>query len=133
AGGQDAAYVSGYDLVYPASGQAIGEWLARVPPSALVVVDPGPLATGIPAVVREKVARRTDWFTCNADEAAALTGLGDPRSAASALAGREARRGVVVRLGAAGCLVASVGEAVVLVAGYRVESVDSTGAGDAHT
>lgn len=132
-GDRDAVYVSGYDLVYPASGPAIGAWLAGAPPGALVVVDPGPLAADIPPTVRNAVARRTDWLTCNADEAVALTGLNDPHQAASALAGRDARSGVVIRLGAGGCLVAAVGEAPVPVPGYPVESVDSTGAGDAHT
>jgi sugar/nucleoside kinase (ribokinase family) len=105
--------------------------------------------------------RRADWLTCNAREAARLTGEDDPLAAARALgravpagsvagvgravpAGSVAggsraparRGGIVVRAGAAGCLLvlAGAGERVpVRVPGFRVTAVDTTGAGDTHT
>jgi sugar/nucleoside kinase (ribokinase family) len=130
--GHDAVYVSGYDLVYPETGPAVGPWLSRVAAGCLVVTDPGPLAGDIAVGVLEDVGRRTDWFVCNGREAQRLTGRGEPAAAASGLADRWARAGAVVRLGGQGCLVAWRGE-VHAVAGHAVEAVDTNGAGDVHT
>ena len=132
-GATDVVYVSGYDLLYPITGPAIADWLPRLAPATLVVTDPGPLAADIPASVLAAVVGRSDWFVCTAAEAMRLTGLAEAGAAATAIAGSHARAGVVVRLGADGCLVAGGGEAPVHVAGYRVHAVDTNGAGDAHT
>ena len=128
---EDVVYVSGYDLLYPATGPAVGPWLAQLPAPCLVVIDPGPLVGDIPAAVLAAVADKADWIVCNAVEAARWTGLPDPAGAARVLAG-WARRGAVVRVGAAGCLVATGGEAIA-VPGFAVEAVDTNGAGDTHT
>jgi sugar/nucleoside kinase (ribokinase family) len=128
----DAVYVSGYDLVYPVTGPAVGPWLRRLPAECLVVTDPGPLVGDVPAAVLDAVGAGTDWFVCNRDEARRLTGRPEPAAAASVLVARWARVGAVVRLGAGGCLVATGGE-VVAVPGHAVEAVDTNGAGDAHT
>ncbi len=60
--------------------------------TVVVFFDPGPLAASIPAAALDLVMRRTDWLTCNAREAAALTGRADPAEALSALAGSGSRR-----------------------------------------
>ena len=52
----------------------------------MVFLDPGPLVGDVPADVLDRVLRRTDWLTCNAREAAWLTGQADPVAAARALA-----------------------------------------------
>ncbi|MGZ4649781.1 MAG: PfkB family carbohydrate kinase [Kineosporiaceae bacterium] len=129
----DAVYVSGYDLVYPVSGPAIADWLRGLPPQALVVTDPGPLAADIRASVVTAVAGRTDWLVCAGAEAARLTGVAEPAAAAGALAAGYARGGALVRLGADGCLVAVGGAPPVHVPGYPVTAVDTNGAGDTHT
>ncbi|MFE0640333.1 carbohydrate kinase family protein [Streptomyces sp. NPDC058877] len=67
----------------------------------------------------------------NADEAKALTGCGEPESAARALSRLFPL--VVVTLGAAGALVAEGGAIAARVAAPPVTPVDSTGAGDAFT
>jgi sugar/nucleoside kinase (ribokinase family) len=131
-GGDDAVYVSGYDLAYPRTGRAVGPWLARLPAGCLVVTDPGPLVGEIPADVLDAVGAGTDWFVCNGVEARRLTGRPEPAAAAAVLADRWARVGAVVRLGADGCLVATGGD-VVAVPGRAVRAVDTNGAGDAHT
>jgi sugar/nucleoside kinase (ribokinase family) len=90
--------------------------------------------------------RRAEWVTCNAREAALITGRDDPAAAARALAGtsreglggppasREGRGGVLVRTGPAGCLVGRAGAPdPVRVPGFRVDVLDTTGAGDTHT
>lgn len=64
----------------------------------------------------------------NEHEAAALTGLTDPREAALALL-RDVPE-VVVTLGAAGSLYAARGADPVVVPAPRVRAVDTTGAGD---
>ncbi len=129
----DWIHVSGYTLAYPTSGPALAAWLAAVPGDPWVSFDPGPLAADIPADRLAAVLAHCRWVSCNAREAALLTGLPAPLAAASALRSRLGRPdgGVVVRLGPAGCLVATA-DAVRTVAGFAVDAVDSNGAGDTH-
>ena len=70
----DAAGLSGYGLVHPSNRGALLGWLARLPAAATVVFDPGPLVMSIPPEALDQVLGRADWLTCNAREAAALTG-----------------------------------------------------------
>jgi sugar/nucleoside kinase (ribokinase family) len=162
AGPRDAVYLSGYGLVHPSNARAILDWLGRLGEPNLVFLDPGPLVGDVPGDVLDRVLRRTDWLTCNAREAAWLTGQADPVAAARALAagapaggprrgaaGKLAhgaaggggppafrgRGGVVVRTGAAGCLLAlaGAGPAPLHVRGFRVPVIDTNGAGDIHT
>ena len=153
AGPRDAVYLSGYGLLHPGNAGAILDWLGRLGEPNVVFLDPGPLVGDVPGDVLDRVMRRTDWLTCNAREAARLTGQADPLAAARALAagapgdgplpgadgGRppalRGRGGVVVRTGAAGCLLALAGaaQAPVHVPGFRVPVLDTNGAGDIHT
>jgi sugar/nucleoside kinase (ribokinase family) len=139
----DLVYVSGYGLVPPSSaGQpsianqpsapgdaGLGAWAMALPPDVLLFVDPGPLVTGIPAATLGPVLARCDWWSCNQREAALLTGTDDPAAAASALLARTKR--VIVRAGAAGCVLASE-DGLVSIPAPAVEVADTTGAGDAH-
>ena len=100
--------------------------------------DPGPLADSVAADVLDRVLRRADWLTCNAREAARLTGVDDPGAAVRALARRApalpgGERGALVRTGPDGCLLARPGAAPVRVAGFPVAAVNTNGAGDTHT
>jgi sugar/nucleoside kinase (ribokinase family) len=88
AGPADAVYLSGYGLVHPANRDALLGWLDRLGPGTVVFFDPGPLAGSLPADALDQVVQRADWLTCNAREAAALTGLADPAAAAQDLARR---------------------------------------------
>jgi sugar/nucleoside kinase (ribokinase family) len=148
AGEGDAVYVSGYGLAAAVSGPVLGDWAATLPRGALLFVDPGPLAAEIPADVFGPVLARCDWLSCNQREAVLLTGISDPAEAAVRLlapagedtpAGGNARgpgqpgpAGVIVRAGAAGCVVAD-GDRVTPVPAPNVQAVDTTGAGDAHS
>src|SRR6202034_3057106 len=76
AGPGDAVYVSGYGLVPPESGAALGGWAASLPSSVLLFVDPGPLVAQVPAAVLDPVLARCDWLSCNHREAALLTNTG---------------------------------------------------------
>ena len=132
AGPRDAVYLSGYGLAHPSNRAALLEWLGRLGDDSVVFFDPGPLAASIPAGAAGRTLARADWVTCNARESALLTGLPDPLDAASALAARRPA-GALVRVGPAGCLIARHGAAVVRVPGFRVDVLDTNGAGDAHT
>ena len=158
AAARDAVYLSGYGLMYPSNQQALLGWLATLNETVAVFFDPGPLAASIPAAALHLVMRRTDWLTCNATEAAALTGRADPAEALSALAGGAPAvtgpvpgapaaggpgglrpgaagrpRGVLVRIGQDGCLLGQAGARPVRVPGFTVDVVDTSGAGDTHT
>jgi sugar/nucleoside kinase (ribokinase family) len=129
----DAAYLSGYGLVHPSNRAALLAWLGRLGDATAVFFDPGPLAGSVPADVLNPVLARSDWVTCNARESALLTGLADPLHAARALAQRAGRQGVLVRTGPAGCLIGHRDRDPVTVPGFRVDVLDTNGAGDAHT
>ncbi|MGP4016550.1 PfkB family carbohydrate kinase [Saccharopolyspora sp. 5N708] len=127
----DFAYVSGYSLAQPASGPALAEWLHELDPGVPVVVDPGPLVADIDPDVLAATLRRVDWWSCNLREATLLTGRTDAATAALDLLHRGCR-GVVVRTGPDGCVLATGVRDPVRVPGFRVSAVDTNGAGDAH-
>ena len=146
----DVVYVSGYGLVPPDSGPALGDWAATLPSGVLLFVDPGPLVAQIPAAVLDPVLARCDWLSCNYREAAVLTDTGlattgpsgpssadAPRDAAEVarrLLARGAAANILVRAGAAGCYVALFASSgAVHVRAPAVTAVDTTGAGDAHS
>jgi len=138
----DAVLVSGYGLVHPATRRTILAVLGGLPAGATLVVDPGPLGHELAPAAREALFARADWFTCNAREATLLTGHPDPAVAAAALAERLAGAATdvpgrvahaVVRIGAAGCILARPGAAPVLVGAVPASVVSTNGAGDAHT
>ncbi|HUL26489.1 MAG TPA: PfkB family carbohydrate kinase [Streptosporangiaceae bacterium] len=130
---RDAVYLSGYSLVHDSNRAALLGWLPRLGGGNLMFFDPGPLVGAIPAGALATVLDRADWLTCNAREAAILTGAADPRAAAATLAGRASRSQVLVRTGPDGCLIGRPGAGVVHVPGFAVRVRDTNGAGDAHT
>ncbi|WP_112249027.1 PfkB family carbohydrate kinase [Kribbella monticola] len=135
----DLVYLSGYSLLHDANRDALIPWLATIPAGVHVFFDPGPLVADIPSTALEPVLARADWLSCNRAEAQAMTGLNDSTDAAKELMARGGSRseaggsgGVLVRVGAEGCLLGVQGE-VVSVAGFAVAAVDLNGAGDAHS
>jgi sugar/nucleoside kinase (ribokinase family) len=135
---EDAVYLSGYGLVHPSNRGALLGWLGRLADGNMVIFDTGPLASAIPLDALEAVLGRADWLTCNAREAAGLTGESEPAAALRALTRRLAGlgrggRGVLLRTGPDGCLLAYSATDQVHVPGFQVSVVDSNGAGDTHT
>ncbi|MEU8977392.1 PfkB family carbohydrate kinase [Streptomyces sp. NPDC048309] len=128
----DLVYVSGYSLLYEPNRAALTAWLPRLDPAVTVIVDPGPLVRDIPAAALESLLARADWWSCNAREAALLTGTDDPSAAAHAVQSRLKRGSALVRTGPDGCLLHHDG-AFGAVPGFAVRAVDLNGAGDAHT
>src|SRR5947207_2589785 len=90
---RDAIYLSGYGLVHDSNRAALLGWLAWLGAGQVVFFDPGPLVGSIPAAALAATLGRADWLTCNAREAAILTGSADPRAAAAALARRAGPAG----------------------------------------
>jgi sugar/nucleoside kinase (ribokinase family) len=134
---RDLVHVSGYGLLREPGRDAITGWLGRLPPTCVVLVDPGPLGHDIPAGIVDAVRLRADWWSCNRAEAVAATGVSDAAEAClrlSAGPGHESGSGVgvIVRLGRDGCLVLVPGGEPVPVPGFAVDVRDSNGAGDAH-
>jgi sugar/nucleoside kinase (ribokinase family) len=129
----DAVYLSGYGLVHPANRAALLGWLPRLGDGHTMVFDPGPLVLSVPGDVLDTVLGRADWLTCNAREAALLTGAPDPLGALRLLTLRTGRAGVLVRTGPDGCLLGHRAEPPRHVPGFAVSVVDTNGAGDTHT
>lgn len=128
----DTVFVSGYGLAHAVNGPAIADWLATVPDTVRVVLDPSPLVDTLPPAVLGPVIARADVVSANGREARLMapTAAGLPEAVAAIAA--SARGTALVRDGAAGCWVAEPGRAPVLVPGFSVDAVDSNGAGDAH-
>ena len=91
----------------PARVPASAAWAAALPPGVLLFVDPGPLVAQIPPEVLDPVLARCDWLSCNAREAALLSGVTAPEEAARRLLARTARASVIVRVGPDGCFLAT--------------------------
>jgi sugar/nucleoside kinase (ribokinase family) len=128
----DAVYLSGYGLAHAGNRAALLGWLPGLGVQ-MVVFDPGPLVRSVPRAALAAVLARATWLTCNAAEAALLTGAGDPWAAAAALSRRPGPGGVLVRTGPGGCLLGRPGAAPVHIPGVAVVARDTAGAGDAHT
>jgi sugar/nucleoside kinase (ribokinase family) len=126
----DWILLSGYSLYHPLSADAFADWLEALPRGPRLCFDPGPVIGGIEKTRLARALARADWVSANRREAEILTGRRDPAEAVEALAvGRE---GALARDGAAGCWLAHGGRKAERLAGFVVEPIDTTGAGDAH-
>jgi sugar/nucleoside kinase (ribokinase family) len=128
----DYVYFSGYALLHESNARALIAFLNRIPAATCFLFDPGPIVSDVAAELLGVVLARVDWFSCNAREATLLTEVTDAEEAARTLRGRMNHGGVIVRIGAHGCVVAESADHSELVAGFSVESVDTNGAGDCH-
>jgi sugar/nucleoside kinase (ribokinase family) len=142
----DIVHVSGYGLAYPCNGPNLARWVAALPTTVTVVLDPGPLVAGIAPALLSAVLDRCDWISASArearllcrgprgDEVAEPAAADDDIAAALGLATElrsRVRAGVVVRLGERGAVVVA-DAAATHVPAVVVEAVDRNGAGDAH-
>jgi sugar/nucleoside kinase (ribokinase family) len=128
----DFVYFSGYALLHESNAHALVSFLARIPSATCFLFDPGPIVREIADELLDAVFERVDWFSCNAREASLLTDSDDGEEAARILHGRMSHGGVIVRVGADGCVVAESADHCETVAGFAVASVDTNGAGDCH-
>ena len=126
----DWILLTGYSLMKPDSAAAILPWLLRLPSGSMFVFDPGPVVEEIPATALKSVLLRADWISANYDEAKFLTGIDDPAAMARSLS--LDRQGAIVRTGADGCWLALEGKPSRHIPGFKVDAVDTNGAGDTH-
>lgn len=128
----DYVYVSGYSLLLEGKAQALIDWLLALPWEVVVVFDPGPLVKAPDSALMGALLPRIDIWTSNGPEALAFTGAADIAAALPALSQHlRAETLLVVRDGPNGCWVGRAGQ-IEHVPGFKVQAVDSNGAGDAH-
>ncbi|KQM46980.1 sugar kinase [Pseudomonas sp. Leaf15] len=128
----DYVYVSGYSLLLDGKAQALLDWLLALPREITVVFDPGPLVKAPDSALMVALLPRIDIWTSNGPEALAFTGAGTLAEALRELNRHlSAEALLVVRDGPNGCWVSRHGRAE-HVPGFKVQAVDSNGAGDAH-
>jgi len=128
----DYVYVSGYSLLQVGKAQALMDWVLALPGGIKVVFDPGPLVESPNAPLMQALLPRIDVWTSNSVEALRFTGAPDIGEALNRLAVLLPTEALtVVRDGPQGCWISQRGEHR-HVPGFKVEAVDSNGAGDAH-
>jgi len=128
----DYVYVSGYSLLHVGKAQALVDWVLALPRAVNVVFDPGPLVESPDAPLVQALLPRIDLWTSNSVESLRFTGASDIAEALDRLAGHlPSKVLMVVRDGPQGCWIHQHGERQ-HVPGFKVEAVDSNGAGDAH-
>lgn len=130
----DWVFTTGYTLAYPGSRQGQTRFIEDLPYHTKFAFDPTGIVGEIPVDLLYRVLGRTDWLTLNRSEAAAIVGQADDEEMVIRLFARHCQRakGIVLRSGSAGALLALVGETPVFVPAFRVETVDTNGAGDTH-
>jgi sugar/nucleoside kinase (ribokinase family) len=128
----DFVYFSGYSLLHESNSHALVAFIQRIPSGTCFLFDPGPIVDVIAEEFMNAVFERVDWFSCNEREARLLVDAADAHEAAPLLRGRMNRGGVIVRMGADGCVMSQSSDHIDVVPGIPVESVDSNGAGDCH-
>lgn len=130
----DWVFTSGYTLSYPGSRDALTNWIEALPAGIAFVFDPTPVIADIPRPILDRVLARTTWLSCNTNEAAEIAGAGDAQTVAVRLLEQHCPKaaGVVIRAGAHGCLVRMAACGTRAVSGFKVEAVDTNGAGDTH-
>ena len=126
----DYVYVSGYSLLLEGKAQPLLDWLLALPREIVVVFDPGPLVKAPDSALMRALLPRIDIWTSNGPEALAFTGATDINQALPML-NQHLQALQVVRDGPNGCWVGR-GAQTEHVPGFKVQAVDSNGAGDAH-
>ncbi|TIU29708.1 MAG: ribokinase, partial [Mesorhizobium sp.] len=124
----------GYTLSYPGSRDALTDWIEALPAETPFVLDPTPVISDIPRAILDRVLARTNWLSCNTAEAAEIAGPGDVEAIAAQLLSRHCPKaeGVIIRAGAKGCFVRLAGGGTRTIPGFKVDPIDTNGAGDTH-
>jgi len=130
----DWVFTSGYTLSYAGSRDALTGWIEALPANIPFVFDPTPVISEIPRPILSRVLARTTWLSCNAAEAAEIAGPGDVEALAARLLGDHCPQaaGIVIRSAAKGCHVRLADGTAQTVAGFKVDAIDTNGAGDTH-
>lgn len=121
-------YANGYEL-FGDGGKALRDWVLVQPQQKLI--DFGPRLPGIPPAFIQSLFGSRSLLTLNRDEARFLLGEGDLIALAQQYAAQSGLT-LICRLDKDGAWICPPDSAPQAVAAYRVEVVDSIGAGDAH-
>jgi sugar/nucleoside kinase (ribokinase family) len=128
----DWLFATGYTLSYPGSRDAVVAQIESLSAANPLVFDPTPVVAEIPQPLLSRVLTRTTWLSCNADEAAAISGNGEGAAARLLDVHCPNAAGVVIRSGASGCIVRLRNGTERAIPGFRVDAIDTNGAGDTH-
>jgi len=130
----DWVFTSGYTLAYPGSRDSQASFIAGLPTEVVFAFDPTGIVSEIPADILTSVLLRTDWLSLNRSEASVIAGSGNDHELAARLLADHCpqTKGVVIRAGSAGALLALRDATPVFVPAFRVDAVDTNGAGDTH-
>lgn len=130
----DWVFTSGYTLSYAGSRDALTNWIEALAENIPFVFDPTPVISDIPRPILSRVLARTTWLSCNMAEAAEIAGPGDVEALAARLLGDHCPQaaGIVIRSAAKGCHVRLADGTAQTVAGFKVDAIDTNGAGDTH-
>ncbi|QKC82939.1 PfkB family carbohydrate kinase [Mesorhizobium sp. NZP2077] len=130
----DWVFTSGYTLSYPGSRDALTDWIEALPEDIPFVFDPTPVISDIPRPILSRVLARTTWLSCNTTEAAEIAGPGDVETLAARLLADHCPQaaGVVIRSAAKGCHIRLADGTAQTIAGFKVDAIDTNGAGDTH-
>lgn len=130
----DWVFTTGYTLAYPGSRDSQARFIETLPDHALFAFDPTGIVGEIPEDLLHRVLGRADWVSLNRAEAAVIVGEAGDTDMTARLFARHCRRarGIVLRSGASGALLALGDGQPVFVPAFRVAAIDTNGAGDAH-
>ncbi|MDB5522475.1 MAG: hypothetical protein JWM58_238 [Rhizobium sp.] len=130
----DWVFTSGYTLAYPGSRLSQARFISELPEATVFAFDPTGIVSEIEGDILNTVLARTNWLSCNRAEASVIAGPGTDHELAGRLLTRYCPRaeGIVIRAGSSGALLALRGKVPVFVPAFRVETVDTNGAGDTH-
>lgn len=130
----DFVLISGYTFALSSNPDLLDNWLSAFPDGPHLIFDPSPIVDQIPASILRDAVRQSSWVSANAVEAEAMTNCSAADQSAEALCSMmgDRREGAVVRNGAEGCWLALPGERAVHIREFKVDPVDTNGAGDTH-
>lgn len=122
--------VSGYMLIdHEVASRTIDFARSSRASGSMVVLDPGPIE--LTPSIREAWVKLLDVLVLNESEAERWSGVACAADSAAALHARMRPSAlVVVKAGPDGCVIASAGGRVESYPGFRIDVVDTTGAGD---
>lgn len=129
----DHLYVSGYSLLHVGKARPLLQWIQGLAQSVQVTFDPGPLLADIDPQLLDALLPRLNLWTGNTAEALSFTHASTLTDALPALSARLPTHCLaVVRDGPQGCWI-SDRHGQQHIAEFKVQCIDSNGAGDAHT
>lgn len=125
----DYIYVSGYEAEGD-NGLVLIDVLQKKNPAAIIIFDPGPRAPFIRPEVMQDFLTLGVIFSINRSEALALTGEKTVENAGRKLFEWSSKPAIITN-GSNGAIIA--GQEIICIPGFKIDVVDTIGAGDAHT